>query len=85
MVKDIKNIFLEIDANDETIEVNDALLWLRNSSQPWPKVLEYWQLTSSVRWSELLRGNLSVGEYIAQYPALDNVKGYTLVSEHYIY
>ncbi|XP_067210560.1 uncharacterized protein [Linepithema humile] len=64
---------------DESIEVHDALLWLRNSSQPWPKVLEYWQLTSSQRWIELVRGNLSIGEYMAQYPALDNEKGYTLL------
>ncbi|XP_067203600.1 uncharacterized protein [Linepithema humile] len=69
----------ENDEIDESIEVHDALLWLRNSSQPWPKVLEYWQLTSSQRWIELVRGNLSIGEYMAQYPALDNEKGYTLL------
>lgn len=76
--------FVEIESNDESIEVHDALLWLRNSSQPWPKVLEYWQLTSSQRWIELVRENLSVEEYVAQYPALDNEKGYTLVNEHNI-
>lgn len=79
--KYIYNFFLEIDKINVSTEVHDALLWLRNSSQPWPKVLEYWQLTSSLRWLELIKGDLSIGEYMAQYPALDNEKGYTLVSK----
>jgi len=65
---------------DKSGEIADTLLWLKNSSQPWSKVLDYWQQTSDLRWSELSTSNFSVGQYIAQYPALDNEKGYTLVS-----
>lgn len=65
---------------NEFSENDDALLWLKNSSQPWPKVLDYWHQTSTQRMSELMTGELSIGQYMAQYPALDNRKGYTLVN-----
>ncbi|KYN09169.1 hypothetical protein ALC57_18724 [Trachymyrmex cornetzi] len=60
---------------DKPDEIPDTLLWLKNSSQPWSKVLDYWQQTYDLRWSELLTSNFSIGQYIAQYPALDNEKG----------
>ncbi|KAL0116377.1 hypothetical protein PUN28_009771 [Cardiocondyla obscurior] len=62
----------------EKIENNDAILWLKNSSQPWFKVLQNWQETSGQRRNELLINNISVGQYMAQYPALLNEKGLLL-------
>lgn len=68
---------------NKTNDNNEALLWLKNSSQPWPLVVRYWQQTWTERWSELLADKISVGQYMAQYPALHDEKGYTLVNNYY--
>lgn len=63
-------------------DCTEQLQWLRNSSEPWRQVEEYWKLTFAVRYSRLRSTEeiQTIGEYLCEFPALKSRLGYTLVS-----
>lgn len=59
-------------------EIPDAILWLKNSSEPWATVLQKWTDTTRTRLN--LSKELPIAEYFKDYPALRKSTGYILVS-----
>ncbi|KAK0157038.1 hypothetical protein PV328_011982, partial [Microctonus aethiopoides] len=57
-------------------EIPDAIVWLKNSSEPWSTVLQKWTETARIRLS--LSKELSISQYFDEYPALKKSTGYIL-------
>lgn len=62
--------------------VEEDLLWLQNSTEPWNLVEKKWKLTVNQRIINLRDKdkNFTIESYINNYPALKKPQGYTLVS-----
>ncbi|XP_071637309.1 uncharacterized protein [Temnothorax longispinosus] len=55
--------------NDDDIDgYEEYLLWLKNNSNPWPKVSDYWSLTFKKRLENFASSNQSCHEYMDQFP-----------------
>ena len=63
-------------------ENSDAILWLKNSSEPWSTVVQKWTETTQTRLN--LSKELSISQYFKEYPALRKSTGYVLVSIYLI-
>jgi len=67
-------------------DIKNHVEWLRYNVQPWSRVITSWQVTSKLRIHELKNNDKgkqnkksNIHEYIIQYPALNTLKGYSLV------
>lgn len=62
--------------------IEEPLTWLKNSSDPWYMVEEYWKITRSFQVREVLNSQTkkSVCDYMKDYPCLKKPSGYTLVN-----
>ena len=75
-------LFVEYDAK----QVADALAWLQFSREPWPQVLENWEITYEHRKKDIFgrkkqkREQSLLFDYIVKYPVLKCKTGYQLVS-----
>lgn len=59
------------------------MTWLHNSCDPWDIVERYWCVTASKRLEKILDANskeISVSNYMNDFPALKKPSGYKLVS-----
>ena len=79
--------FVEYDAK----QVSDALAWLQFSREPWPEVLEKWEVTYQHRKKDIFghkkatRDQSLIFSYLAKYPILKCKTGYQLVSMIYYF
>lgn len=55
-----------------------SLVFLQSCVHPWDTVLDHWNKTFRLRWED--RDLLSIAEYFKKYPALQQARGFTLVS-----
>ncbi|XP_077261816.1 uncharacterized protein LOC143897224 [Temnothorax americanus] len=70
--------------NDDIDGYEEYLLWLKNNYNLWPKVSDYWPLTSKKRLKNFASSNESCHEYMDQFPVFSDPLGYLLVSiSHY--
>jgi len=66
-------------------EFDQKKMWLKHSSEPWPKVLELWKETAGERRRETRKNcDRNVGEIFAEWPRYKDPIGYTLVSIIYM-
>lgn len=65
----------------ERKDIEDPLAWLKNSSDPWDMVEDFWNVTRSYRIQEEINSKTkkSVGDYMKDFPCLKKPSGYTLV------
>ncbi|XP_061717507.1 uncharacterized protein LOC133525234 isoform X1 [Cydia pomonella] len=62
-------------------DIPDAILWLKNSSEPWSTVLQKWTETTRTRLN--LSKELSISQYFKEYPALKKPTGYVLLEKDF--
>jgi len=61
-------------------EFQQKKMWLKHSSEPWPKVLEVWSETAQERRQEIRKNcDQGVAEIFNEWPRYKDVIGYTLV------
>ncbi|KAL6445166.1 hypothetical protein ACFW04_002211 [Cataglyphis niger] len=81
-IADFAHIQTDNEENDDDNIMNyeEYMLWLKNNCRPWQIVNEYWSLTSKKRLKDFQTdNNQSCHEYIIQFPALSDPLGYVLV------
>lgn len=59
----------------------EKISWLQNAVDPWHMVELYWQVTVDIRLKPVKEGKGNIADYLKQFPALKQPKGYTLVSD----
>ncbi|CAL1682707.1 unnamed protein product [Lasius platythorax] len=80
----INNKFCLNELSDDDIdEYEEYLLWLKNNSNPWHKVTEYWSFTSKKRLKTFVTNNQSCHEYMDHFPAFSDSLGYLLLEQDF--
>ena len=74
--------------NDEVVET--AVRWLKISREPWPDILENWEITYDFRLRMLMDKTdkgapLTVKDYYQEWEVLSLPQGYTLVRTFFIF
>lgn len=79
------NLFTEDDcsSNELILESNENIQYLKYHSSPLSEILPHWESTFALRQETLKETNISTADYISQYPALNTVDGYKLVSSSF--
>ena len=67
-----------LDVEDNAVKDNEKVVWLKTSVSPWSKVLQYWNDTRDVRFTERLSPSPAY-KMVESWPILKNDIGYTLV------
>lgn len=74
-------------SNSESMnsDVQESLIWLQNSSEPWGLVIDKWDETIEERQKFIKEPTGSIEEYLKKYPYIQRPDGYKLVSFAYIF
>ncbi len=61
-------------------EYDQHKMWLKHSSEPWPKVLDLWALTAAKRRVEIQKNtDNGIAQIFKEWPRYKDATGYTLV------
>lgn len=72
-------LFCELEVA-QTVNVEEALLWLKDNCDPWSTVDLYWYETAKTRLTNFSEMNLSIGQYFDEFKVLREQRGLDLVS-----
>ena len=73
------------DPSEDSAEIEEKLLWLQNSVDPWQTVEAYWTSTAKERFKKLSDEKYTIAQYFNEYKALGQQGGLYLVCSYILF